>query len=141
MYQSKCKELLLLCLLVALISVKGNEISDCAKSENPIACRSVTFLSKAFNQVVSSDDTIKLLPGLEIVQNENINKVNNTNDERSLNEKTNNTFFARLAKYLQTHDLKVKFADIVGKVDLQEIVNGSLSKSDSTEGEENDCRI
>lgn len=136
MYQSIRKESLLLLLTVLVISVKGNDSSDCAKSDNSIACRSVSFLSRALNQVVSShDDTLKILPGLEIVQNENVNKVNNANDERSMPEPNNNTFLSRLARYLQTHDLKVKFADIVGKTDLQEVVNG-LNSNDQTEGEE-----
>lgn len=137
MYQSIRKELLVLCLLLAFAKVKGNENSDCAKSENPVACRGVNFLSRAFNQVVSNhDDSLKILPGLEIVQNENVNKVNNANDERSMPEQNNNTFLSRLAKYLQTHDLKIKFADIVGRTDLQEVVNG-LNSNNPTEGEKN----
>lgn len=136
MYQSIRKELMVLCLAAVLASVTANENSDCAKSENPFACRGVNILSKAFNQVVSShDDTLKIIPGLEIVQNENVNKVNNANDERSMPEQSNNTFLSKLAKYLQTHDLKVKFADIVGKTDLQEVVNGVLKNDDPTEGE------
>lgn len=106
--------------------------SDCANSENPIVCRSANFLAKALNQVVTNQDeeTLKLLPGLEIVENENINKVYDENDKRSMDEQKNETFFVRIAKYLQTHDLKIKFSDIVGKTDLQEVVNNVFNNDD-----------
>ena len=106
--------------------------SDCGKSENPVLCRSANFLAKALNQVVTNqdDETLRLLPGLELVQNENLNKIYHENDERSMDEEKNDTFFVRIAKYLQTHDLKIKFSDIVGKTDLQEIVNNVFNSDD-----------
>lgn len=128
------KNLLVLSLIVILSCVNGSEFNDCVNSDNPIACRGVNFLSKALNQVISNhDDTLKILPGLEIVQNENVNNVNNVNninDERSMPEKSNETILTRIAKYLQTHDLKIKFADMVGKTDLQEVVNSVFSNDD-----------
>lgn len=131
MHQSKCRELLLVGLVVIVSCVSASDNADCGTSDNPLACRSVNFLSKALNQVISNhDDTLKLFPGLEIVQNENINKVNNVNDERSMPEQQNETVFSRIAKYLQTHDLKIKFADMVGKSDLQEVVSAVFSNDD-----------
>lgn len=97
--------------------------ADCLNSENPIACRSANFLAKAFNQVVSNHDeqeTVPLLPGLELIQNENVNNVYN---ERSMVEQQNEPFIMRVAKYLQTHDLKIRFSEILGKTDLTEVVN------------------
>jgi hypothetical protein len=107
--------------------------ADCMNSENPIACRGANFLAKAFNQVVTNHDeheTLRLLPGLEIVQNENINHVYHGNDERSMAEQQNENFITRVAKYLQTHDLKIKFSELVGKTDLQEIVNNVFNSDD-----------
>jgi hypothetical protein len=108
--------------------------ADCSNSENPIACRSANFLAKALNQVVAStnnEETLRLLPGLEIIQNENVNHIfHGDNDERSMAEQNNETFFMRMAKYLQTHDLKIKFSDMVGKTDLQEIVNNVFNSDD-----------
>jgi hypothetical protein len=123
------KDLLLFSLVAVVSSVKSNEISDCINSENPTVCRGVNFVSKAFNQILvnQNDETLKLLPGLEIVQNENIN---NVNDERSMPEQNNETFLSRLGKYLQTHDLKIKFSDLVGKTDLQEVVNNVFNNDD-----------
>lgn len=106
---------------------------DCLNSENPIACRSANFLAKAFNHVVSNDEheTMRLLPGLEIVQNENLNQVyqHGHDDERSMAEQ-NEPFITRVAKYLQTHDLKIKFSELIGKTDLQEIVNNVFNSDD-----------
>lgn len=130
---SQTSQLMLVSILVIISCAKGNELVDCVNSENPVACRGVNFLSKAFNQVVSNhnDETLKLLPGLEIVQNDNINSVNNNaNDERSMPEQQNETIFSRIAKYLQTHDLKIKFSDMVGKTDLQEVVNTVFNNDD-----------
>lgn len=134
----RSRDLLIFSFVVIIACANGNEFSDCANSENPIACRSVTFLSRAFNQVISNhDDTLKILPGLEIVQNENVNKINNGNDEvRSMPEQQNETILTRIAKYLQTHDLKIKFSDMVAKTDLQEVVNSVLNNDDpAVEGE------
>jgi hypothetical protein len=105
--------------------------SDCAKSDNPLACRGANFFGKALNQVISNynDETVRLLPGLEIVQNDNINKVYHENDERSMPAENEN-FVTRIAKYLQTHDLKIKFSDLVGKTDLTEIVNNVFNNDD-----------
>ncbi|CRK92106.1 CLUMA_CG005654, isoform A [Clunio marinus] len=137
MFGSARKQLLILSVIVIVSYAKGNEFPDCATSENPIACRSVSFLSKALNQVVSNphDESLKLLPGLELVQNDNINTVNNVNDERSMPEQSNEPILLRVAKYLQTHDLKIKFSDIIGKSDLQEVVNNLFSNDDPALGE------
>jgi Protein of unknown function (DUF1676) len=131
MMRQNIRKGLLFTLVVFISCVRANETADCGNSENPLACRSVNFLSKAFNSVITNhDDTLKLFPGLEIVQNENINKVNNVNEERSIPEQQNEPIFTRVAKYLQTHDLKIKFADIVGKTDLQEVVNAMFNNDD-----------
>lgn len=124
------KDLLIFSIVAVVSCARANEI-DCASSENPLACRGVNFLSKAINQVITNhDDTLKILPGLEIVQNENLNQISKSNDERSMSEQSNDTVFMRVAKYLQTHDLKVKFSDMVGKTDLQEIVNTVFNNDD-----------
>lgn len=124
------RDLLMLGVIVMISCASASEFVDCTNSENPIACRGVNFLTKAFTQVVTSGETVKLLPGLEIVQNDNINRVSNDNDERSLPEPGNETIFSRIAKYLQTHDLKIKFSDMVGKTDLQEVVSNVFSVQD-----------
>lgn len=127
----KCiqKDLLIISFVLIISSVRCNDASDCANSENPLVCRGVNLVSKTFNQILTNqnDETLKLLPGLEIVQNENIN---NVNVERSMPEQNNETFLSRLGKYLQTHDLKIKFSDLVGKTDLQEVVNNVFNNDD-----------
>lgn len=130
MHRSKGRDLLILVAFVMISSACASEFVDCTNSDNQIACRGVNFLTKAFSQVVASGETVKLLPGLEIVQNDNINKVGNVNDERSLPEPNNETIFSRIAKYLQTHDLKIKFSDMVGKTDLQDVVNNVFNNDD-----------
>jgi hypothetical protein len=104
--------------------------ADCLNSENPIACRGANFLAKAFNQVVTNHDeqeSVPLMPGLELIQNENINHVYN---ERSMVEQQNEPFIMRVARYLQTHDLKIRFSEILGKTDLQEVVNNIFNSDD-----------
>lgn len=132
MYQCIRRDLLLVSVIAIVACVRGSEVnSDCANSDNPIACRGVNFLSKALNQVISNhEDTVKILPGLEIVQNENSNTVNNVNDERSMPEQSKETIIVRVAKYLQTHDLKIKFSDLIGKTDVQEVVNNVFNNDD-----------
>ena len=128
------KNFLLFSFIVAISSVRSSDVNDCVNSENPAVCRGVNFVSKTFNQIISNqnDETLKLLPGLEIVQNENIN---NVNVERSMPEKSNETFLSRLGKYLQTHDLKIKFSDLVGKTDLQEVINNVFKDDPAIMGE------
>lgn len=137
MHWSIRRELLIFSIVVIVACAKGNDNSDlifrdCTNSENPIACRGVSFISRALNQVISNhDDTLKILPGLEIVQNENVNKISGGNERvRSMSEQQNETILTKVAKYLQTHDLKIKFSDMVGKTDLQEVVNSVLSNDD-----------
>lgn len=132
MYQNLRKDLLVVSVIVMLSCVRGSELNgDCAKSDNPIACRGVNFLSKALNQVISNhDDIVKILPGLELVQNENSNSLDNANDERSMPEQSKETILVRVAKYLQTHDLKIKFSDLIGKTDVQEMVNTVFNNDD-----------
>lgn len=115
---------------VTVASAHGIDFTaDCLNSENPIACRGANFLAKAFNQVASNDEeeTLPLLPGLELVQNDNINNVYN---ERSMTETESEPFIMRVAKYLQTHDLKIRFSEILGKTDLQEVVNNIFNSDD-----------
>lgn len=124
--------------ILVVTATAAGDFSDCANSENPVACRGVNFLSKALNQVITNnhDETIKLLPGLEIIQNENINTIGSTNDERSMSEQE--PILIRVAKYLQTHDLKIKFSDIIGKTDLQEVINNVFNSDDpAVNGEQN----
>ena len=118
--------------VITLATVQANEYKDCVNSENPIGCRGYNFLSKALNQVLANqnDESLKLLPGLEIVQNENINIISHPNDERSMTDETKEPMITRIAKYLQTHDLKIKFADLIGKTDLQEVINTVFSNDD-----------
>lgn len=124
-----CKLLVLLCVVFTTNHVVANENTDCVNSENPVVCRGANFLTKVLNQV-TRDETVPLLPGLEIVQNENAYTVNKENDERSMTESSNETVLTRLAKYLKTHDLKIKFSDMLGKTDLQEVVNNIFSNDD-----------
>lgn len=132
--QSFRKNLLVLSVVAIVSSAQGNDFSDCANSDNAIACRSMSLLSKAFNQVISNqnvnDESVKLLPGVEIIQNEIVNSIVHANDERSMLDKGNETILARLAKYLQTHDVKIKFSDMIGKADLQEVVNNVFNNDD-----------
>lgn len=118
-FQSTSVKFLLFGLIVLIVNVNGEE---CENSENPLACRGSNILNKVINHITKrSDDTLKLLPGLEIVQNENINEVKSANDERA--SKDNDTVLTRIQRYLNSHDLKVKFSDLIGKGDLQEGVN------------------
>lgn len=126
------KYLLFSYIVVVLCGCSNAFDFDCSISENPIACRSANFFAKALNQVAvgGNDETVRLLPGLELIQNENVNRIHHGNDERSMPEQNSDTFIMRMAKYLQTHDLKIKFSDMVGKTDLQEIVNNVFNSDD-----------
>jgi hypothetical protein len=126
------KQNVLLIFSILVISTKAaSDFSDCVNSESPVACRGMNFLSKALNQIITNnhDETIPLLPGLEIIQNENINTIEHNNDERSMSSEQE-PILLRVAKYLQTHDLKIKFSDIIGKTDLQEVVNNVFNSDD-----------
>ena len=121
-FQSTSVKFLLISLIVLVVNVNGYDNVECENSENPLACRGSNILNKVINHITKrSDDTLKLLPGLEIVQNENVNEVKSANDERA--SKENDTVLVRIQRYLKTHDLKVKFSDLIGKADLQENVN------------------
>ncbi|CAO1426529.1 unnamed protein product [Diamesa hyperborea] len=121
-FQRTSVKFLLISLIVLVVNVNGYDNVECENSENPLACRGSNILNKVINHITKrSDDTLKLLPGLEIVQNENVNEVKSANDERA--SKENDTVLVRIQRYLKTHDLKVKFSDLIGKADLQENVN------------------
>lgn len=114
-----------LLLSICFTSAQNTEL-DCDKSDQPIACRSSQLINNIVSHIVSrndDDETLKILPGIEIIQNEQKNTVNS--NERSMHNgvKENDTILSRVTRYLQTHDLKVKFSDLVGKADLQDAVN------------------
>lgn len=115
----------LVLLMICFTNAQHSEL-DCDKSDQPIACRSSQLINNIVSHIVSrngDDETLKILPGIEIIQNEQTNTVNS--NERSMHNgvKENDTILSRVTRYLQTHDLKVKFSDLVGKADLQDAVN------------------
>ena len=51
---------------------------DCDKSDQPIACRSSQLINNIVSHIVSrngDDETLKILPGIEIIQNEQTNTI------------------------------------------------------------------
>lgn len=105
-----------LLLFFCLFSASFAETSDCDNSDAPFLCHSTRVVRSVLDHVLSDSDTaLNLVPGIDIV--EVAKSANDTNTDTDTNRTADNSYLGRVSRYLQRHELKIKFPEIVRNVD------------------------
>jgi hypothetical protein len=92
----------------------------CGNSEPRIVCNGVKIVKSLMRQI-SEMDSIKLLPGVEIVQNEKQDYLA-TNEVDTFDMKGKDYgLLGQIGRFLKSHDVKINLSEIVKKDDVEEI--------------------
>lgn len=96
--------------------------SHCEDKDTSLSCQSIRIARNVFQQLMkakSSDGigNLKIIDGVELVKTQNL-----AEGGRSLND---GTVLGKMAGYLQSHEIRVKLPDLVGKADI----NGAFSET------------
>ncbi|XP_059610899.1 uncharacterized protein LOC132257873 [Phlebotomus argentipes] len=114
------------CILIglSLAHFAAAQEESTAKNCSDTACRSGRVLRNIFHYVTSDGGgkPLVLVPGLEIVQL----PAQETARSSDYDDLKHQSFFTRIAKYLQTHEIKIKFPDLVGQTEFNEVLAGTM---------------
>ncbi|XP_055677160.1 uncharacterized protein LOC129786284 [Lutzomyia longipalpis] len=114
------------CILIGLSLVQFSVAQEepHAKNCSDTACRSGRVLRNIFHYVTSDGDgkPLVLVPGLEII-NLPPQETGRSSDYDDLKHQG---VFARIAKYLQTHEIKIKFPELVGQTEFNEVLASTM---------------
>lgn len=120
--------------IILIVSGVRGDVKNCHDTEAPITCHSARLLKNVVNHVIHNRDnsgTLELIPGLEIVESVDASGNRVYNNERSINnEIEDSTVIGRLTKYLQSHEMKIKFSEFLGKNDVKEIMTTAFKNID-----------
>lgn len=114
-------------LLFGLLTIASSN-TDCNNSESPVMCHGTRVIRNVVHHVLreNSDNLLKLVPGLEIVESDNANEI----DARSANSEDDNTWSGRVTNYLQTHELKINFKDLLMQGDFKDVITTAIKSID-----------
>ncbi|XP_040154686.1 uncharacterized protein LOC120895410 [Anopheles arabiensis] len=103
---------------------------ECGGPDGGLSCHGAKIVRNLVRRLArtgKTDDALKLFPGVEIVAAGDVEE-----RERSLNEVTDEdrTMFGRFARYLQSHELKVNFGQMVQRGDIQEAIRTTFGAMD-----------
>lgn len=103
---------------------------DCSETDAPLLCHGSRVIRSVVDQVLDSghsEKSFRLVPGLEIVQLPPVNATSDGSDigGRSSASGGSNGYVERVFKYLQGHELKINFHDLLKNTD----VHGALSRT------------
>uniref|UniRef100_A0A182Q5Q3 Uncharacterized protein n=1 Tax=Anopheles farauti TaxID=69004 RepID=A0A182Q5Q3_9DIPT len=118
------------CMLACGTALSMPSGKDCGGAEGGISCHGAKIVRNLVRRLARSgnaDDTLKLYPGVEIVE-----AISAEERERSLNEVTDDdrSIFGRFARYLQNHELKINFGQLVQRSDIQEAIRTAFGAMD-----------
>ncbi|XP_052863715.1 uncharacterized protein LOC128270355 [Anopheles cruzii] len=105
---------------------------DCGTGEGSLSCHGAKVarhLLKRLARPVKLEEVsvVKLFPGVEIVD-----VSDGEERERSLNEVTeeDRTVFGRVGKYLQSHEIKINFGQLLKRSDIQDAIRTAFGSLD-----------
>ncbi|XP_061389632.1 uncharacterized protein LOC133324811, partial [Musca vetustissima] len=126
-----------------------NNADDCSNNslETVLWCRGSKALQNALNNLSKTNKPVVIIRGLELVPSTNItsddgnNQVtaNLTDNTVDNDGDTDDTFLGRFSRYLRTHELNIKFSDLLADVSERHYMARDLDQSgiqmDSMSGE------
>lgn len=112
--------------IIVLMPAVVSAHEDCNETDAPLLCHGNRVIRSVVDQVLDSDKSFRLVPGIEIVQL----PVNETSDGSNFGGRSSvsggsNGYIDRVFKYLQGHELKINLHDLLKNSD----VHGSLSRT------------
>uniref|UniRef100_A0A182MPW8 Uncharacterized protein n=1 Tax=Anopheles culicifacies TaxID=139723 RepID=A0A182MPW8_9DIPT len=118
------------CVLAYGSALTTQGAKDCSGTDGGLSCHGAKIVRNLVRRLARSgkgDDALKLFPGVEIVTNGDAEE-----RERSLNEVADDdrTMFGRFARYLQSHELKINFGQLVQRSDIQEAIRTTFGAMD-----------
>lgn len=114
--------LLVYCIISPIIA----ENTECDNSDAPFLCHSTRVVRSVLDHVLGDSDTaLNLVPGIDIVEVAK-SDTNDTNAESETNRTMDNSYLGRVSRYLQRHELKIKFPEIVKSVGDNDTLNGAV---------------
>uniref|UniRef100_A0AAG5D1I3 Protein osiris 5 n=1 Tax=Anopheles atroparvus TaxID=41427 RepID=A0AAG5D1I3_ANOAO len=128
-----CAVVLLGCVLAlgSALSVNQNQ-KDCGTSEGALSCHGAKIVRNLVKRLARSGKAeevgvVKLFPGVEIVQAGSAEE-----RERSFNEVQDEerTVFGRVGKYLQSHEIKINFGQLLKRSDIQDAIRTAFGAMD-----------
>lgn len=115
-------------LTIGLLFSQSLANKDCDNSDAPFLCHSTRVVRSIFEHVLNSDknDTttsLNLVPGIDIVE---VTRNNSELNDVDVNRTMDNSYLGRVSRYLERHELKIKFPQIVRSDDDNDILNDSV---------------
>lgn len=103
--------------------------ADCDNSDAPFLCHSTRVVRSVLDHVLSGDKNetdFNLIPGIDIVE---VARNDSDLNDVEVNKTTDNSYLGRVSRYLQRHELKIKFPQIIKSDTDNDILN------DTTDGD------
>ncbi|XP_035775011.1 uncharacterized protein LOC118457487 [Anopheles albimanus] len=120
------------CVLTISSALSVPNPKDCGMGEGALSCHGakvVRNLVKRLARPVKVDESgaMKLFPGVEIVELPTVEE-----QERSFNEVTeeDRTVFGRIGRYLQSHEIKINFGQLLKRSDIQDAIRTAFGSMD-----------
>lgn len=130
-------------LSVLIVSVFAVCFADkCQDSPNPLGCHGARVVREALQQYVPAEsaDVLQLADGVEVVENSSF-KDARANGARSLPQ--DESFLGRMARYLESHELKIKLSNLMPSQQLKKVVLDTYKEleQDKSLGGENSIHL
>lgn len=121
-----------------IASVYSNE---CQETDSPIFCHGSRVVRNVIHKVLYNDNSnngggvsggnspLKLFPGLEIVKVPG-ESVTDSNDARSNDVDSNDSYIGRASRFLEKHELKIKFGELMKRADIRDVVTSTFRSLD-----------
>ncbi|XP_073820271.1 osiris 5 [Musca autumnalis] len=121
-----------------------SNIDDCTNNslESMVWCRGSKALQNALNNLSKTNKPVVIVRGLELVHSKNQHLTNYTSDGSDSNQVNANfadntvdngdsddTFLGRFSRYLKTHELNIKFSDLLADVSERHYMARDLDQS------------
>lgn len=121
-------QFLLLNVIVSAVDI------DCSKSDSPLSCHGVRLVRNVMNYPMGDDNqglnSMKIIPGFEVIESNVID-----GNGRSVSDDNNDSsILGRVSNYVQNHEIKIKFSELLGKSDFKDVIKASLTSVDEGKG-------
>lgn len=112
--------------------------TDCNKADSVVLCHGAKAIRNVMHHVVFNkngiEQPLKILPGLEIVPLRDDSILLSDNPAGRSNTQESDTYLGRVAKYLSSHELKIRLSDIIQKSDFNEVLATTLKGINEEKG-------
>lgn len=98
---------------------------DCSNTDSKFACHGNRVLRDVMDHL-TEDKPLRLIPGIEVLE------VPSISTGRSSNEIEDDSVIGRVAKYMSTHEVKIKFPELMEKAEFADVINVAMKSLDDS---------